>query len=97
MKSASYEDLINNLKYLSKKDLDKISKAFYCASNLHKGQKRQSGEDYVSHPLTVAFILSEMKADSDTICAALLHDTIEDTDITKDKLEIIFYLSGWSN
>ena len=90
MKSASYEDLINNLKYLSKKDLDKISKAFYCASNLHKGQKRQSGEDYVSHPLTVAFILSEMKADSDTICAALLHDTIEDTDITKDKLEIMF-------
>ena len=90
MKSASYEDLINNLKYLSKKDLDKISKAFYCASNLHKGQKRQSGEDYVSHPLTVAFILSEMKADADTICAALLHDTIEDTDITKDKLEVMF-------
>ncbi len=90
MKSASYEDLMNNLKYLSKKELDKISKAFLCASNLHKGQKRQSGEDYVSHPLTVAFILSEMKADSDTICAALLHDTIEDTDITKDKLEIMF-------
>lgn len=90
MKSASFEDLKNNLNYLNKADLEKISKAFLCASNLHKGQKRQSGEDYVSHPLTVAFILSEMKADADTICAALLHDTIEDTDMTKEKLEVIF-------
>lgn len=90
MKSASYKDLINNLQYLSKQELDEIAKAFSCASNLHEGQKRQSGEDYISHPLTVAFILSEMKADADTICAALLHDTIEDSDMTKDKLEVMF-------
>ena len=90
MKSICFKDLTNNLNYLSKEELDKVSKAFSCASNLHEGQKRQSGEDYVSHPLAVAFILSEMKADSDTICAALLHDTIEDTDITKDKIEILF-------
>ena len=90
MKSASFKDLMNNLNYLNKEELEKISKAFLCASNLHEGQKRQSGEDYVSHPLTVAFILSEMKADADTICAALLHDTIEDTDMTKEKLEVLF-------
>ena len=90
MKSASFKELMNNLNYLSQEELEKISKAFSCASKLHKGQKRQSGEDYVSHPLTVAFILSEMKADSDTICAALLHDTIEDTDITKDQIELLF-------
>lgn len=90
MKSASIKDLMNNLDYLCDKDLEKVSNAFLCASKLHEGQKRQSGEDYVSHPLTVAFILSEMKADSDTICAALLHDTIEDTDITKEKIEVLF-------
>ena len=90
MKSASIEDLMRNLDYLREKDLEKVSNAFLCASNLHKGQKRQSGENYVSHPLTVAFILSEMKADSDTICAALLHDTIEDTNMTKEKLEVLF-------
>ena len=90
VKSASIEDLMRNLDYLREKDLEKVSNAFLCASNLHKGQKRQSGENYVSHPLTVAFILSEMKADSDTICAALLHDTIEDTNMTKEKLEVLF-------
>lgn len=90
MKSITYEDLKNNLKYLSKDELDKIFRAYSCAYKLHEGQKRQSGEEYISHPLTVAFILSEMKADSDTICAALLHDTIEDTDITKEKLEAMF-------
>ena len=90
MKSASFKDLMNNLNYLNNEELEIISKAFLCASNLHEGQKRQSGEDYVSHPLTVAFILSEMKADADTICAALLHDTIEDTDMTKEKLEVLF-------
>ena len=86
MKEVSYEILMNNVKtYISDKaSLDMISKAFMCADKMHKGQKRQSGEDYIVHPLSVAFILSEMKADSDTICAALLHDTIEDTGMTKE-------------
>ena len=92
MSSRNYDDLIRNVKtYIAEeKDLDLIFKSFSYASKLHEGQKRQSGEDYVSHPLTVAFILSEMKADANTICAALLHDTIEDTDVTKDKLEVLF-------
>ena len=92
MSSRTYDELIENVKlYIDDdNDLELISKAFSYASKLHEGQKRQSGEDYVCHPITVAFILSEMKADADTICAALLHDTIEDTDTTREKLEILF-------
>ena len=89
MKIITYEDLMNNVRgYIKdKKSLEVISKAFVRARNLHKGQKRQSGEAYIVHPLSVAFILSEMKADTNTICAALLHDTIEDTKMTKEKIE----------
>ncbi|MCI9585425.1 MAG: bifunctional (p)ppGpp synthetase/guanosine-3',5'-bis(diphosphate) 3'-pyrophosphohydrolase [Bacilli bacterium] len=92
MNGISYNDLLNSVKgYINNsKDLELIQKSFSYASKLHKGQKRQSGEDYISHPLSVAFILSEMKADTDTVCAALLHDTIEDTSATKDKLEVLF-------
>lgn len=91
MNNICYSDLLRNISdYIKPSDLDLISKAFSYASKLHEGQKRQSGEDYISHPLSVAFILSEMKADADTICAALLHDTIEDTDTSKEKLEVLF-------
>lgn len=90
MESIQIADLMKNLTYLCKEELERVSNAFLCAFNLHKGQKRQSGEDYICHPLSVAFILSEMKADADTICAALLHDTIEDTNMTKETLEVLF-------
>ena len=92
MKEVTFNNLMNNIKnYINdEKSLDIITRAFWCASKLHEGQKRQSGEDYIVHPLSVAFILSEMKADSDTICAALLHDTIEDTSISKEKIAIEF-------
>ena len=92
MREVTYEDLTNNVRgYIEEdKSLEIISKAFECAKKLHEGQKRQSGEDYIVHPLSVAFILSEMKADSDTICAALLHDTIEDTKMTKEKISVEF-------
>lgn len=67
-------------------DLDKITAAYELANEAHKGQERSSGEPYISHPLAVAYILLEFSMDTDTIVAALLHDTVEDTDIT---LEII--------
>ena len=88
MKEVSFSDLMKNIKkYINdEKSLEIITRAFECASKLHEGQKRQSGEDYIIHPLSVAYILSEMKADPDTICAALLHDTIEDTTMDKNKL-----------
>ena len=63
-----------------------VKKAYEYASNLHSGQFRQSGEPYIIHPLNVACILADMHADSDTICAGLLHDTLEDTNTTKEEI-----------
>lgn len=92
MGEITYDNLMNNVRnYIDdEKSLNMIEEAFLCAKKMHEGQKRQSGEDYIMHPLSVAFILSEMKADSDTICAGLLHDTIEDTKMTKEKLMLEF-------
>jgi len=86
MKSATLEDLLNIISTYSKEEVDKIMKAYNYANDLHKGQYRQSGEEYIIHPLTVAYILAELGADSDTICAGLLHDTLEDTNTTKEEI-----------
>ena len=67
-------------------EINIIRKAYEYAYDLHKGQYRQSGEEYISHPLNVAYILAEMHADRDTVCAGLLHDTLEDTNITKEDI-----------
>jgi len=78
--------LIEKMKTYTNEDLELVYKAFDYANRLHSGQTRESGEPYISHPLAVAHILAGMYADVDTVCAALLHDTIEDTDITKKKI-----------
>ena len=80
------DDLLEMVKEYNLEDLCKIRKAYEMADNLHKGQMRQSGEPYISHPLNVSYILAEMHADSDTLCAALLHDTLEDTSATKEEI-----------
>ena len=80
------KDLIDLVKSYNKEEVEFISKAYDYADNLHKGQYRQSGEPYISHPLNVAYILAEMHADKDTICAGLLHDTLEDTYIKKEDI-----------
>ena len=59
-------------------NFEKIKSAFLYANNLHEGQMRQSGEPYISHPVAVATIVAELGLDTDSICAALLHDTVED-------------------
>ena len=59
-----------------------LTKAYAFALNAHKNQKRDSGDPYLSHPVAVADILSDLKLDSATIATGLLHDTIEDTKIT---------------
>ena len=64
----------------------KIRRAYFFAKTAHKGQKRQSGEDYIIHPLGVASILVDLGMDADTIIAALLHDVIEDTSITDTEI-----------
>ena len=84
------KNLFKNLKGYSKEDKDKITKAFLLAEELHKDQKRKSGEPYIIHPVNVAYILTKLNADSDTICAGLLHDTLEDTNITKAEITYQF-------
>ena len=68
-------------------DLSKIISAYEFAAKAHEGQKRSSGQAYIIHPLAVAYILLEFGMDTDTICAALLHDVVEDTDATLDDLK----------
>ena len=86
MNNISYNDLLELLKGYSEDDIKIIEKAYLYAKTLHNGQYRQSGEEYIVHPLNVAYILAELHADSDTICAGLLHDTLEDTNITKEDI-----------
>lgn len=69
---------INHLKV----DIDKIKLAFYFAEECHEGQLRKSGDDYIMHPVEVTKILIDMKMDTDTIVAGILHDIVEDTYIT---------------
>ena len=88
----SIEKLLKNVSNYNNniEDMVLIMKAYNYADTMHKGQTRESGEDYITHPLNVAYILSEMHADTNTLCAALLHDTLEDTKATKEELTILF-------
>lgn len=92
--AKNFEQLAKKLKTYIKNDLEleEIKKAYEFAKEKHDGQKRISGEDYIIHPLNVAYILSEIHADSKTIAAALLHDTIEDCNVEKEQLEELFGL-----
>ena len=86
MNTLTIDDLINVIKKYNPEEVEIIKRAYYYAEELHKGQKRQSGENYITHPLNVAYILASMHADRDTVCAGLLHDTLEDTNITKEDI-----------
>ena len=86
MKNITLNDLVEVVKTYNSDDVEKIKRAYEYAKILHSGQVRQSGEEYITHPLNVAYILAQMHADSDTICAGLLHDTLEDTNITKEDI-----------
>lgn len=79
------QDMI--LKNNPKANIDKLHMGYVYAAQQHKGQLRQSGEAYLSHPLNVAFILADMKMDVDSIIAGLLHDTIEDSTATYEIIE----------
>ena len=73
-----------------KADIKLIKKAYDFGELHHRGQKRNSGEDYYIHPIAVAKKLSEMKLDDQTICAGLMHDVLEDTDVTRDQMAEVF-------
>jgi GTP diphosphokinase / guanosine-3',5'-bis(diphosphate) 3'-diphosphatase len=86
--------------YLQPEDLEMIEKAYIYSASVHQGQVRLSGEPYLTHPMEVAGILTDMKMDAATIISGLLHDTIEDTLTTAEQLEnefgkdVAFLVSG---
>ena len=86
MGNSILQDLIDKLNEYNREEVEVIKKAYEYAKKLHDGQYRQSGEPYINHPLNVAYILADMHADRDTICAGLLHDVLEDTEITKEDI-----------
>lgn len=73
--------------YKNNLDISLIEKACYFANSAHKGQKRHSGKDYITHPLNIAFNLIEYKLDIATIVAAILHDVLEDTEVSEEELK----------
>jgi len=72
--------------YLSDTDTRRVYEAFLLAAEAHDGVKRKSGEYYIFHPIDVAHTLADLHMDADTLCAALLHDVIEDTPYTKEDI-----------
>lgn len=86
------EEFLANLspKNRANRDLEKIEKAARFALQSHEGQMRQSGDPYITHPFAVALIVDELKLDTDSICGALLHDVLEDCDVSAEKLEAEF-------
>ncbi len=70
-------------RYMNEEDASRVYDAFLLAADAHDGVVRKSGEHYIFHPLEVAYTLADLHMDADTICAALLHDVIEDTQYTK--------------
>lgn len=90
--NITIDELIEKFKKYNnnEKDIDLIRRAYDYAEKKHFGQKRISGDDYILHPLNVALILTEISADAPCMAAALLHDTIEDSDATKEEIEKLF-------
>ncbi len=72
--------------YLSKEDQLMLKRAFLFARKAHEGQCRKSGEPFIVHPVEVALILADLKMDVETLCAALLHDTVEDSSVTLEQV-----------
>ena len=76
--------------YLEPAQVELLKQAYQVARDAHEGQMRTSGEPYITHPVAVARILADMRLDHETLMAALLHDTIEDTPVTKEELSELF-------
>lgn len=74
----------------AKADLDEVRKAIYYARKFHGNQKRQTGEAYYSHPIEVAYMISDYLLRTDILVTSILHDTIEDTEATKEIIAEIF-------
>ncbi|MBR5152707.1 MAG: bifunctional (p)ppGpp synthetase/guanosine-3',5'-bis(diphosphate) 3'-pyrophosphohydrolase [Clostridia bacterium] len=87
MAIITLEQLLERIRsYYQSENLDSVIKAYQYAEEKHTGQVRKSGEPYVTHPAHVAYILADMELDLQSICAALLHDVVEDTAVTREDL-----------
>jgi len=87
VKEVTIEDIIKLQKTnYNKANVKLVKKAYDFAKSYHGDQKRKSGESYLIHPLNVAYILATLEMDDETICAALLHDVVEDTEATNEDL-----------
>ncbi len=90
-KDQAFQKLLDTIhSYQPKAFCEDVKKAFHLAEEAHKEQRRASGEPYIIHPLAVAQILADMKIDTTTITASLLHDVVEDTSYTLDDLKKMF-------
>ncbi len=85
-----WNEFRSHLKHLSAKEHARIEQAFQLGAAMHAGQTRKSGEPYYNHPIAVADMLADLNADADTIIAALLHDTVEDTPLTLPEIHAKF-------
>jgi GTP diphosphokinase / guanosine-3',5'-bis(diphosphate) 3'-diphosphatase len=83
-------DRVNTYLYMTEADVEFLKKAYVYSAKVHAGQTRSSGEPYLSHPLEVCGILSEMKLDVSSIVTGLLHDTVEDTLATTGEIDTLF-------
>ena len=89
--AVTIDDIIQQVKtYNPSSNSEMIRQAYAFADAQHAGQKRDSGESYISHPLAVASILASLQIDDQTIVAGLLHDLVEDTSVTLDQVEEMF-------
>lgn len=93
MSSVTFADLEKLILAYNPDALEQVRSAYQYAECMHEGQLRDSGEPYIVHPLNVAIILAQMHADCDTICAGLLHDTLEDTKTKKEDLVELFNMN----
>lgn len=89
VRNVTIEEIIDKQieNYGNKVNLKLIQKAYDLAKEKHRGQCRMSGEPYIVHPMNVAFILADLGMDDETVCAALLHDVVEDTELTNEDLK----------
>ncbi len=80
--SITIEEVIEEIKKYNPEEIERVKKAYEVASYAHRNQKRESGEPYIIHPLNVCLNLTTFKADGSSLCAGLLHDVVEDTELT---------------
>jgi hypothetical protein len=90
MIESYWDRLMPTVSYLGTSNAAKVKQALRVAYRAHRSQMRKSGEPFIIHPVEVALLLSGMKMDAETVMAGLLHDTVEDTDLTFEQVEAMF-------